>query len=183
MDKINQFEIYKKALFKRKLILAGILVLSGIFILIGIWALFFKENVVYRNTDYAMMDEDENVEKIDESSNYILEQTVEGNTMSILYGRDFVFHKSTGEADILFGNPSKSKVNMSVEVLLGSEKVAETRLIHPGFQIKKTKINADISKYKPNIYDGTILVYYYDMSMNERRPINSSVPVKIKIVE
>ena len=73
MDKINQFEIYKKALFKRKLILAGILVLSGIFILIGIWALFFKENVVYRNTDYAMMDEYENVEKIDESSNYILE--------------------------------------------------------------------------------------------------------------
>lgn len=126
------------------------------------------------NIDENAIQEDFSDKKMDKTS---------GGAASISYSNIVQIDEDIINLYVL--NPAKSReiMQLDIYVYVNEEeiKVSSTKMIPPGYSIKKTKYDENIEKLKPGKYDGKIIINFYDEESNNLQMVNSKINTKVTV--
>lgn len=109
-----------------------------------------------------------------------------GSAVGLIYSDEVTIDLSDKKATLDFRNPKKSLQNMSVQVVIQDQVVAESGLLLPGKRIKELSLKEGMETKIPAGYynkNAKFLIRFYDPETNECAIINSEIALKITVQE
>lgn len=152
-------------------------------LLLTVWAVFFR-NIADKPLapDYAPIEKDENAEKIEGDSGDKMEASEGGGAVSISFSDEISVDISEKRVSLYFANPGKSLQDIVLQVVIQDEIIVQTGTIAPGMQIRKASLlNKMENRLSEGIYNGKLVVLYYDTETSERAMISTEIPVTITV--
>ena len=122
---------------------------------------------------------------IDYTAEAIDDNTSTSNTsgtteVAMTYSDEVTISKNKHSASILFENPTSSNQNIVLQLWLGEQKIAESKLLPIGHKLTSLDCD-DIPNFDEKEYDGKFVILSYDPETNEKSIVNGEIPVKIYI--
>lgn len=128
---------------KKQILIVILCIITVVSIGVSIWALFFRKVKQEVKPDYAPQQVEQNAEPINrEQSTDKMEQQEGGGAVSLTYQNFVAINLSSKEADLMFGNPSKSNQNMKLEIVIDGKTIAKSGKLEPEFKIKNNSSKA-----------------------------------------
>lgn len=174
-SQINKF--LKKA--KVKKIVAIILsLLALVLIALSVWFATHKELVIM---NYNIPSVDMTAIKLEDNSNLPdIDVTEGGGYGMVTYMEDVNISISQKTSSLVFQNPSNSKLNMVVHLVVGDTEVGVSGLLKPGYGIDHFS-TLNIEHLKSGDYEGLLQVDNYDPDTGERTIMATEMEVKVHV--
>lgn len=170
--------------YERKRIAIIILILI-LLITIGItvWVLFFRNTTPVLAPDYAPQQIEEHAEPFtDDSNGEKLQQQQGGGAVSLTYSKDITVDLSEKTVKLMFANPNKSNQDIMLQIVVKDTVIVQSGLLEPGYQVTELDLFDDI-KLSDGIYEGKVVVLYYQTDTSEKAMLNTEIPVTITVEE
>ena len=162
-----------------------ILLLLILLIAVGVivWALFIRapktENTLA--PDYAPRQVEQHA-RVYGGETSKLEQTDGGGAVTLEYTTDVNISLSEKKVYFSVANPYQSNQSMLVQIKIKDEVVAESGTLQPGYKLGELDITEQKAKMlSEGVYDGQILIWYYQPDTGERAVVNTAIPVSINV--
>lgn len=170
---------------KNKIVIAVLAAVTLIAIIIMIWALFFREPDIILTPDYAPEGEESNQVTMGGDDTSKLESPEGGGAVGIIYTKDNItIDLSDKQISLVFGNPSRSTMDMVLQVVIQDQIVVQSGRITPGHQVTKLDLLKDAeSMLEPGGYDGKFVVLYYNTESGEKAILNTEIPITLTVKE
>ncbi len=157
------------------------LIITVLAVSITIWALFFREAGVIEPT-YAPVELEPNAELLEEDDEEVLEAPEGGGAVSIVYTTSVGVDLSQGIVSLFYENPSKSTQDAVVQIVIQDVIIAESGRLEAGYGIKELSL-LDSAILSQGIYEGEMVVMYYNPETGEKAMVNTEIPVEIEVYE
>lgn len=169
---------------KTIILISALALITVIAIIIMIWAIWFREPDIIINPDYAPEEEEPNQESM-EGSGDKLEQPDGGGAVSILYSTDdIIIDLSEKKISLMFGNPSRSNMDMILQVVIQDQVIVQSGRITPGHRVRTLELIKDAEKMlSTGGYKAKYVVLYYDPESGEKAIVNTEIPIDITVKE
>lgn len=162
-----------------------ILLLLILLIAVGVivWALFIRapktENTLA--PDYAPRQVEQHA-RVYGGETSKLEQTDGGGAVTLEYTTDINISLSEKKVYFSVANPYQSNQSMLVQIKIKDEVIAESGTLQPGYKLGELDITEQKAKMlSEGVYDGQILIWYYQPDTGERAVVNTAIPVSINV--
>ena len=162
-----------------------ILLLLILLIAVGVivWALFIRapktENTLA--PDYAPRRVEQHA-RVYGGETSKLEQTDGGGAVTLEYTTDVNISLSEKKVYFSVANPYQSNQSMLVQIKIKDEVIAESGTLQPGYKLGELDITEQKAKMlSEGVYDGQILIWYYQPDTGERAVVNTAIPVSINV--
>lgn len=162
-----------------------ILLLLILLIAVGVivWALFIRapktENTLA--PDYAPRQVEQHA-RVYGGETSKLEQTDGGGAVTLEYTTDVNISLSEKKVYFSVANPYQSNQSMLVQIKIKDEVIAESGTLQPGYKLGELDITEQKAKMlSEGVYDGQILIWYYQPDTGERAVVNTAIPVSINV--
>ncbi len=167
---------------RNNLIIILLILLLIIAVGVTVWAVFFRDGDSALVPDYAPQSVEENAEPIGDESGEKLEKPDGGGSASLIYSKDVAIDLSDRKADLLFGNPSRSNSDIVVRLVIRDKVILQSGRIVPGNRVTSLSLLEDAEKLlSPGVYNGKLVVFYYDSATGEKAMISTEIPVTITV--
>lgn len=164
------------------IMIVAMLIITLLAVSITIWALFFREAEVIEPT-YAAVELEPNAELLEEDEeDEDLEAPEGGGAVSVVYMTSVSVDLNQGTVSLFYENPSKSTQDAVVQVVIQDVVIAESGRLEAGYGIKELSL-LDSVTLSQGIYEGTMVLMYYDPETGEKAMVNTEIPVEIEVYE
>lgn len=162
-----------------------ILLLLILLISVGVivWALFLRAPKTDNTLapDYAPRQVEQHAQRYGEETSK-LEQTEGGGAVTLEYTTDVDINLSEKKVYFSVANPYQSNQSMLVQIKIKDEVIAESGTLQPGYRLGELNITEQKAKMlSEGVYDGQILIWYYQPDTGERAVVNTAIPVRINV--
>ena len=162
-----------------------ILLLLILLIAVGVivWALFLRAPKTDNTLapDYAPRQVEQHAQRYGEETSK-LEQTDGGGAVTLEYTTDVNINLSEKKVNFSVANPYQSNQSMLVQIKIKDEVIAESGTLQPGYKLSELDITEQKAKMlSEGVYDGQILIWYYQPDTGERAVVNTAIPVSINV--
>lgn len=162
-----------------------ILLLLILLISVGVivWALFLRAPKTDNTLapDYAPRQVEQHAQRYGEETSK-LEQTDGGGAVTLEYTTDVSINLSEKKVYFSVANPYQSNQSMLVQIKIKDEVIAESGTLQPGYKLSELDITEQKAKMlSEGVYDGQILIWYYQPDTGERAVVNTAIPVSINV--
>lgn len=149
---------------------------------VTVWALFFRSPVVL-TPDYAPVEKEVNAEVIpDEAEKEKLTNPGGGGAVAMMYSIDVTVDRASGEASLLFGNPSESNQDVLLQIVVQDTVLAQSGTLSPGSQVQKLELLPGAAdKLAAGGYDGLLRVIPYDSVTGEKAIMTNDIKVTVTV--
>lgn len=169
---------------KQKLLIYVLLLITVCAMSVTVWALFFREPDVQLAPDYAPVATEKHAEPIPNDSGERTPAEPGSGNVSLTYSNEVVIDLSSREASLLFANPGRSNQDMLLQIVIRDTVILQSGRITPGKQVMTLELSADAAAMlSPGGYEGSFLVFYYDLSSGEKAIVNTEVPITVTVQE
>lgn len=168
----------------RLIILITLAVIILIALLVIVWSCAFNKGPGVLDPDYAIKDEEPNVEDMGGGGDK-LESPEGGGAVSLSYSKKVRIDLSDKRAILNFGNPSKSTQDMILELVVKDTVIIQSGRISPGKKVTRLDLDGDAHKMlTKGGYVGTFVIYYYDPETGERAVLDTKITdVQVEVRE
>lgn len=148
------------------------------------WALFFREPQTHLAPDYAPVATEKNAQPIPgDSGDRVAAEPGSGN-VSLSYSNEVSVDLSSREVSLFFANPGRSNQDMLLQIRIRDTVILQSGRITPGNQVQSLRLDEDAARMlSPGGYDGSFMIFYYDLNSGEKAMVNTEVPIRITVVE
>ena len=169
---------------KTTILIAVLALITLIAISLMVWAIWFRDPVIIP-PDYNTDPEDTNRIPLDSEGGDKLETPEGGGAVGIIYTKDGIsVDLSDKKISLLFGNPSRSNMDMIIQVVVRNQLIAQSGRLVPGYKLQTLDLaNGAEKKLVPGTYDAKYIVYYYDPESGEKAILNTEIPITIQVKE
>lgn len=162
-----------------------ILLLLILLIAVGVivWALFLRAPKTDNTLapDYAPRQVEQHAQRYGEETSK-LDQTEGGGAVTLEYTTDVDINLSEKKVYFSVANPYQSNQSMLVQIKIKDEVIAESGTLQPGYRLGELNITEQKAKMlSEGVYDGQILIWYYQPDTGERAVVNTAIPVSINV--
>ncbi len=166
---------------KRRWLLLLLLLLLLLFLGIGTWALLREKTPP---PDYPKQEVDGNAEPIGDGDATKLETPEGGGAVSLTYSKEVSISLFEKKASLMFGNPTRSTQNVTLQLVIGDTVILQTGTITPGNQVTTLMLEQDAENgLAAGSCEGTFVVSFYDPQSGEKAMLSTEIPVTITITE
>ena len=181
IPKTEEEEKKKKRFFLWWWILLLLILLIAVGVIV--WALFIRapktENTLA--PDYAPRQVEQHA-RVYGGETSKLEQTDGGGAVTLEYTTDVNISLSEKKVYFSVANPYQSNQSMLVQIKIKDEVIAESGTLQPGYKLGELDITEQKAKMlSEGVYDGQILIWYYQPDTGERAVVNTAIPVSINV--
>ena len=134
--------------------------------------------------DYPAPPEDEGAEDVEDDEDK-LDAPTGGGAVGMIYSNEATIDLSDNKATILFGNPNRSTHNVTVELVIQNQTVAQSGLLTPSKRLTSLTLEDGIATKLPGgVYkDAKFVVRFYDPETNACSIVNSEIAVTVTVRE
>lgn len=169
---------------KRNLLIFLLLLITVTAVSVTVWALFFRSPDVSLAPDYAPVSTEKHAEPI---PNDWGEQTAAkpgSGSVSLTYSNEVTIDLSSREASLLFANPGRSNQDMVLQIVIQDTVVLQSGRITPGNQVMTLELTkAAAGMLSPGGYEGSFLIFYYDLTSGEKAIVNTEIQISVTVEE
>lgn len=160
----------------RLIILITLAIITLIALLLIVWSCAFNKGPGVLDPDYAIKDEEPNVEDIGDGGGDKLESPDGGGAVSLTYSKKVKIDLSDKKASLHFGNPSKSNQDLILELVVKDTVIIQSGRISPGKRVTRLDLDGDAHKMlATGGYVGTFVIYYYNPETGERAVLDTKI--------
>lgn len=150
---------------------------------ISVWALFFRDDSVLP-LDYIPQAEEQNAQAIPNDSGLPADSPSGGGSVSLTYSNEITVDRSDEMASLFFANPGRSNQDMSVQIVIHDEVIAQSGKLRPGYQITEfALLDGAAKRLAVGGYEGKFVILYYAPETGEKAAVNTEIPVTITVQE
>lgn len=169
---------------KQKLLIYLLLLITVCALGVTVWALFFRAPDVQLAPDYAPVATEKHAEPIPNDQGERTPAEPGSGSVSLTYSNEVVIDLSSREAALLFANPGRSNQDMLLQIVIRDTVILQSGRITPGNQVMTLELSAEAAAMlSPGGYEGSFLVFYYDLSSGEKAIVNTEVPITVTVQE
>jgi hypothetical protein len=149
---------------------------------ITIWSLFFRKETTPIAPDYAPREEEVAAKPIPNEGDTKLDAPENGSAVSLTYSDQVTLDLSEESATLMFANPSRSKQDMLLQIIVHDTIVVQSGRILPGNQVTELELlSGVVEKLSPGGYDGSFIISFYDPESREKALVNTEIPITITV--
>ena len=181
LDEQQEEEKKKKRFFLWWWILLLLILLIAIGVIV--WALFIRKPAADNTLapDYAPRQTEKYAENYGEVTSK-LDQAEGGGAVTLEYTTDVSISLSDKKVYFSVANPYQSNQSMLVQIKIKDEVIAESGTLEPGYKLNELDItDQKIKMLSSGVYEGQILIWYYQPDTGERAVVNTAIPVNINV--
>lgn len=170
---------------KKKLIVITALALVLVAaIAVSVWAIFFRGEDYILPPDYPPQSTDKNQTPIPDDQGGEIQTPEGGGAVNVTYSEEVRIDLSDKKATLYYANPSRSKQNVAIAIVVGDEVILRSNLITPGNMVTSLPIE-DGAENKLSIggYDATLVVYCYDPQTGEKAMVDTRGEITLTVVK
>lgn len=169
---------------KNKWLVPLLAVITVAALAVAAWAVFLRKPAPVLAPDYAPVEEEANAQPYDDGNTEKMDAEEGGGAVSLTYSDQVTVDCSDKTVSLIFANPSKSRQDMVVQILVDDTLIAQSGTLKPGNQIQTLPLLDSVDKQlQPGGYDGKFAVYYYDPDSGEKAVINTEIPITVTVQE
>lgn len=169
---------------KQNLLIFILLLITVTAVCVTVWALFFREPDVMLAPDYAPLDTEEHAQPIPNDSGGQTAAQPGSGSVSLTYSNEVIIDLSRKTAALLFANPGRSNQDMVLQLVIQDTVILQSGRITPGNQVTTLELTGDAAgMLSPGGYEGSFLIFYYDMASGEKAIVNTEIPISITVNE
>ena len=174
----------KNAADKQKLLIYLLLLITVCALGVTVWALFFRAPDVQLAPDYAPVATEKHAEPIPNDRGERTPAEPGSGNVSLTYSNEVVIDLSSREAALLFANPGRSNQDMLLQIVIRDTVILQSGRITPGNQVMTLELSAEAAAMlSPGGYEGSFLVFYYDLNSGEKAIVSTEVPITVTVQE
>ncbi|MBQ7338960.1 MAG: hypothetical protein IJW40_10995 [Clostridia bacterium] len=134
------------------------------------------------NPDYPPKEQDPNAEIIPGDDDDKLAHEEGGGAVSLQYSDKLIIDLSDEQALLQFANPGRSTRDMVLWITIQDVVIAQSGRIIPGYRINTLDLLEGAAKrLTEGVYNGKLVIYFYNPETNERTTVNTEAPVTITV--
>ena len=169
---------------KKNLLIYMLLLITVSAVAVTVWALFFREPDVHLAPDYAPVATEQFAQPIPDDNGQRQEAKPGSGSVSLTYSNEVTLNLSSGKAELLFGNPGRSNQDMVLQIVIQDNVILQSGRITPGNQVTQLELfDEAMDILSPGGYEGSMLVFYYDLVSGEKAMVNTEVPISVTVTE
>lgn len=169
---------------KQNLLVFILLLITVTAVCVTVWALFFRSPDVTLAPDYAPLDTEENAQPIPDDNGAQTPAQPGSGSVSLTYSNEVIIDLSRRTAALLFANPGRSNQDMVLQIVIQDTVILQSGRITPGNQVTTLELSGDAAgMLSPGGYDGSFLIFYYDLASGEKAIVNTEIPIFITVNE
>jgi hypothetical protein len=169
---------------KKNLLIYFLMLITVAAVSVTVWALFFRTPNVALAPDYAPVATESHAQPIPNDKGVRPEAEPGSGSVSLTYSNEVVIELSSGKVDLLFANPGRSNQDMVLQIVVQGTVLIQSGRITPGNQVTELELEQEAARLlSPGGYEGSFLIFYYDLSSGEKAMVNTEVPIIITVVE
>lgn len=151
---------------------------------VTVWALIFRTPDVQLAPDYAPVATEKNARPIPNDEGEQVAAQPGSGSVSLTYSNEVLIDLGSGSASLLFANPGRSNQDMVLQIVIQDTVIVQSGRITPGNQVTNLELGKDaVRMLSPGGYEGSFLVFYYDLESGEKAIVNTEVPVIVTVQE
>lgn len=169
---------------KKNLLIYILMLITVAAVSVTIWALFFRTPDVTLAPDYAPVATESHAQPIPDDKGERPDAEPGSGSVSLTYSNEVDIDLSSGKVDLLFANPGRSNQDMVLQIVIQGRVLLQSGRITPGNQVTELELEQNAVKMlNPGGYEGSFLIFYYDLTSGEKAMVNTEVPIMITVVE
>lgn len=149
---------------------------------ITVWVMGKQKQEPLTSPVYTTIPEEVYAQTIPGDSSEKMESESGGGSVNLTYSDQV--RVSTGEklAHLMFANPGRSNQNLTVQVLVNGEVIAQSGLLVSGHKIEMLALQDGVaSRLSIGEYSGSFLIQYYDPNTGAQAYVTTEIPVTITV--
>lgn len=168
---------------KKNLLICALLLITATAVAVTVWALFFRTPDVHLAPDYAPVATEQFAQPIPNDKGQREEAKPGSGSVSLTYSNEVTINLGSATAELLFANPGRSNQDMVLQIVIQDNVILQSGRITPGNQVTQLALFDDgAAMLSPGGYEGSMLVFYYDLVSGEKAMVNTEVPVSVTVV-
>lgn len=169
---------------KKNLLIYILLLITVTAIGVTVWALFFRSPDMRLAPDYAPVATEKYAEPIPNDRGEQVAAQPGSGSVSLTYSNEVDIDLSSGSVSLLFANPGRSNQDMVLQIVIRDTVILQSGRITPGNQVMTLELTEDAAKMlSPGGYEGSFLIFYYDLNSGEKAIVNTEVPISVTVKE
>lgn len=149
---------------------------------VTVWALFFRTPEVLLAPDYAPVATESHAQPIPNDSGGQAAAQPGSGAVSLTYSNQVTIHLDTATAELLFANPGRSNQDMVIQIVIQDTVILQSGRLTPGKQVTTLELTKKAAgMLQPGGYEGSFLIFYYDLQSGEKAIINTEIPISITV--
>ena len=169
---------------KKNLLIYILMLITVAAVSVTVWALFFRTPNVTLAPDYAPVATESHAQPIPNDKGERPDAEPGSGSVSLTYSNEVDIDLSSGKVDLLFANPGRSNQDMVLQIVIQGRVLLQSGRITPGNQVTELELEQNaLEMLSPGGYEGSFLIFYYDLTNGEKAMVNTEVPIIITVVE
>lgn len=174
----------KNSVDKKNLLIFLLLLITVTAIGVTIWALFFRAPDVSLTPDYAPVTTEKYAEPIPNDKGGQVAAQPGSGSVSLTYSNEVTIDLGSGSVSLLFANPGRSNQDMVLQIVIQDTVILQSGRITPGNQVTALELTeAAAGMLSPGGYEGSFLIFYYDLTSGEKSIVNTEVLISVTVRE
>lgn len=169
---------------KQSLLVYILLLITVAAVCVTVWALFFREPDIQLAPDYAPVATEKHAQPIPNDAGGQTAAEPGSGSVSLTYSGEVDIDLSSRSVSLLFANPGRSNQDMVLQIVIQGTVILQSGRITPGNQVTTLELTADAAgMLSPGGYEGSFLIFYYDLSSGEKAIVNTEIPISVTVTE
>lgn len=169
----------------KNLLIYILLLITAAAVGVTVWALFFRSTETQMLApDYAPVVTEQHAQPIPDDHGVRPEAEPGSGSVSLTYSNEVEIDLSSRKAELFFANPGRSNQDMVLQIVIRDTVILQSGRITPGNQIAQLELTGDAAAMlSPGGYEGSFLIFYYDLTTGEKAIVNTEVPITVTVIE
>ncbi len=170
---------------KKNLLIYILLLITVTAVGVTVWVLFFHTpETQLLAPDYAPVATEQHAQPIPNDHGVQPEAEPGSGSVSLTYSNKVEIDLSNGKAELLFANPGRSNQDMVLQIVIRDTVILQSGRITPGNQVTQLELTGEAAgMLSPGGYEGSFLIFYYDLTSGEKAIVNTEVPITVTVYE